>query len=73
MILKLRDDYQKLEGDNFLKGKCYDFILDNGMPPSLKPQYLVFFTGTLTHDLYLFGIACTLYYRAVMRHFKVGK
>ena len=31
-ILKLRDDYQKQEGANFLLKKFHDAMLDNGMP-----------------------------------------
>lgn len=32
MMLKLRKDYQKQEGDNFSLQKFHDLILDNGMP-----------------------------------------
>ncbi|MEP6950514.1 MAG: DUF885 domain-containing protein [Ginsengibacter sp.] len=32
-ILKLRDDYQKQEGNNFSLQKFHDLVLDNGMPP----------------------------------------
>jgi hypothetical protein len=33
MILKLREDYQKQEGDNFTLQKFHDQLLENGMPP----------------------------------------
>lgn len=33
MMLKLRDDYQRQEGDNFSLQKFHDLLLDNGMPP----------------------------------------
>ena len=33
MMLKLRDDYQRQEGDNFSLQQYHDLILDNGMPP----------------------------------------
>jgi uncharacterized protein (DUF885 family) len=33
MMLKLREDYQRQEGDNFTLQKFHDLILDNGMPP----------------------------------------
>ena len=33
MILKLREDYKKQEGDNFSLKQFHDLILDNGMPP----------------------------------------
>ena len=33
MILKLRADYKKQEGDNFSLKQFHDLILDNGMPP----------------------------------------
>ena len=32
-MLKLREDYQKQEGDNFTLQKFHDLVLDNGMPP----------------------------------------
>jgi len=32
MMLKLRKDYQKQEGDNFSLQEFHDFVLDNGMP-----------------------------------------
>jgi len=32
-ILKLRDDYKKQEGNNFLLRKFHDEVLDHGMPP----------------------------------------
>ena len=32
-ILKLRDDYQKQEGNNFSVKKFHDEVLDHGMPP----------------------------------------
>lgn len=32
MMLKLRDDYQRQEGDNFSLQQFHDLILDNGMP-----------------------------------------
>ena len=32
-ILKLRDDYQKQEGNNFSLQKFHDLVLDHGMPP----------------------------------------
>jgi uncharacterized protein (DUF885 family) len=32
MMLKLRKDYQRQEGDNFSLQKFHDFVLDNGMP-----------------------------------------
>lgn len=34
-ILKLRDDYQKQEGNNFSLQKFHDQLLDNGMPSVL--------------------------------------
>ncbi len=33
MMLKLREDYKRQEGDNFSLQKFHDLILDNGMPP----------------------------------------
>jgi uncharacterized protein (DUF885 family) len=33
MMLKLRDDYQRQEGDNFSLQQYHDLILENGMPP----------------------------------------
>lgn len=32
MMLKLRKDYQRQEGDNFSLQEFHDFVLDNGMP-----------------------------------------
>ena len=32
-MLKLREDYQKQEGENFTLQKFHDQLLDNGMPP----------------------------------------
>jgi uncharacterized protein (DUF885 family) len=44
MILKLREDYKRQEGDNFSLQKFHDLILDNGMPQ------IPFLRGSLLKD-----------------------